>query len=232
MVDRIQLRLSATLLFIGILISFVLNFVHPLGAGTEQVAFTEYANSSGWTAIHLGQFVGTIVLNAGLIVLFFALNITEGAPLWAVFFAAVSVGVATALAGVVYAVDGVALKQAVDAWIRAPAAEQATRFATAQSIRWLEWGFRSYEDFVTGIALVLFAIAIVSTARISRAIGYVMGLIGLGFLAVGWLAGTEGLQATTQANVGSITYLAITLWIIWLFVVAWRMREAGQPVPA
>jgi hypothetical protein len=35
--------------------------------------------------------------------------------------------VTPALAGVLYAVDGVALKQAADAWVSAPAAEQTAR---------------------------------------------------------------------------------------------------------
>ena len=50
---------------------------------------------------------------------------SEGTPRWLGFFGAISAGVALALAGVLYAVDGVALKQAVDAWVSAPAAEQA-----------------------------------------------------------------------------------------------------------
>ena len=60
-----------------------------------------------------------------------------------------------------YAVDGVALKQAVEAWASAPAAEQATRFASAEAIRWLETGTRSYQEFTSGVALVLFATTIV-----------------------------------------------------------------------
>ena len=49
-----------------------------------------------------------------------------------------------ALYGVVMAVDGVALKQAVNAWASAPVAEKAARFASAEAIRWIEWGARSY----------------------------------------------------------------------------------------
>jgi hypothetical protein len=35
-------------------------------------------------------------------------------------------------------VDGVALKQAVNAWVDAPEAEKAARFAAAEAMRWLE----------------------------------------------------------------------------------------------
>ncbi len=166
MVDRKLLRLSATLLFIGLVLSDVLQFPHPSGGPTYETTFANYAASGDWAAVHLGQFVGEAVLLAGLLVLFFALNVSEGTPRWLGFFGAISAGVALALAGVLYAVDGVALKQAVDAWASAPAAEQATRLANAEAIRWLEWGTNSYWNFTQGLALVLFATTIVWTARV------------------------------------------------------------------
>jgi hypothetical protein len=89
-VDRKLLRLSATLLFIGVLVFFVALFLHPPGANDHQVAFTAYANSSSWAAIHLGQFVGMAVLLAGLLVLFFALDVSQGTPRWLGFFGAIA----------------------------------------------------------------------------------------------------------------------------------------------
>ena len=143
MANHKLLRLSATLVFIGTLVTVVLFLLHPQGAGNDQATFTVFANSSSWTAIHLGEFVGMAVLLAGLLVLFFALNVSEGTPRWLDFFGAIAAGVALALYGVAFAVDGVALKQAVDAWASAPAAEQATRFASAEAIQWLELGTKA-----------------------------------------------------------------------------------------
>jgi hypothetical protein len=102
--------------------------------------FTASAAGGKWSTVHLGQFIGTTVMIARLLVLFFALGVAQGTPRWLGFFTAVSAGVALALTGVVYAVDGVTLKQAADAWVSAPAAEQAERFAIAEAILWLEWG--------------------------------------------------------------------------------------------
>ncbi len=231
MADRTSLRLSATLLFIGVVLIFFLNFLHPSGANNHQAAFTEYANSSSWAAVHLGQFVGTAVLLAGLLVLFFALGVSQGTPRWLGFFGAIAAGVALALAAVVYAVDGVALKQAVDAWASAPASQQATRFASAEAIRWLEWGTRSYQSFTFGLAMVLFAIEIVWTARIPRSIGYIMGVNGLANIVQGWLEGTEGFTIT-HFVIANINGLAITIWTIWLLIVVWRMKESVQAAPA
>src|SRR5215471_16065267 len=131
MADRNPLRLSGTLLLIGLLVYGVLQFPHPGSpTPTDQAQFAAYTMSSSWAAIHLGEFLGVVSNTAGLLVLFFALNVWQGTPRWLGFFAAISAGLAGALAAVVYAVDGVALKQAVDAWASAPAAEQATRFAS------------------------------------------------------------------------------------------------------
>jgi hypothetical protein len=87
-----------------------------------------------------------------------------------------------ALYGVLQAVDGVALKQAVNAWASAPDAEKAARFTSAEAIRWLEWGLRSYQNFALGLALLLFAAAVVRTAWVPRSIAYLMGLSGLTYL--------------------------------------------------
>ena len=229
MADRNPLRLSGALLLIGLLVYGVLQFPHPGSpTPTDQAQFAAYAMSSSWAAIHLGEFLGLAINTAGLLVLFFALNLSQGTPRWMGFFAAVSAAVAGALAAVVYAVDGVALKQAVDAWASAPAADQATRFASAEAIRWLETGARSYQEFTSGVALVLFATTIVWTARVARPIGYLMGLSGLLLIVMSWIAGTQGLDSATRSILFNISALSNLIWTIWLLVVAWRMKESVQ----
>ena len=229
MADRKSLRLAATLLFAGILLSFLAGILHPgrENANNHPAAFAEYAGSGNWTAIHLGQFAGMAVIIAGLLVLFYALNAHSGTPGWTGRFGAVSAVVALALYGVLQAVDGVALKQAVDAWVSAPEAEKAARFASAEAIRWLEWAVRSYHSFMLGLSFVLFATVIVWTARTSRPIGYLMGLSGLAYIVQGWVIGSEGFSATNNAPtlLGIILVLA---WSIWLLIIAWRMKESVE----
>jgi len=82
-----------------------------------------------------------------------------------------------------------------------------------------------------GLALVLYALVIVWTARVPRPIGYLMGLSGLAFIVLGWLVGTEGF---TSANTVP-TYVGHGLndvWMIWLLIVAWRRKESVQAAPA
>jgi hypothetical protein len=52
-----------------------------------------------------------------------------------------------------------------------------------------------------------------------------MGLSGLAYIAQGWVLGSEGFSATNSfATLAG--YLLILAWIIWLLVVAWRMKES------
>src|SRR6266511_1477825 len=177
MTDRPSLRLSATLLLIGELLSLLAGLFHPSqeSPNDHSAVFVEYASSAHWTLIHLGQFAGMAIIIAGLLVLFLALNVHAGTPGRASRFGAVSAGVTLALYGALQAVDGVALKQAVDAWASAPDAEKAARFASAEAIRWLEWGVSSYQSFMLGLSLLLLATTIVWIARAPGLLGYLVG---------------------------------------------------------
>jgi len=230
MIDRKTLRLSAVLLIAGFIFYVLVGLLHAGGpANNHPVVFAIYANSAIWTAVHLGQFVGMAVIIAGLLVLYLALDIQAEAAALVARLGAVSAAVALALYGVLQAVDGVALKQAVDAWVRAPEGEKAARFASAETIRWLEWGARSYQCFMFGLTLILLGSAVALSARLPRLLGYLMVLSGLGYIVQGWVLGSEGFSGTDEfAILGG--YVLILAWSIWLVVVAWRTKESsGAP---
>jgi hypothetical protein len=129
--------------------------------------------------------------------------------------------VALALYGTLQARDGLALKQAVDAWARAPDAEKAARFASAETIRWLEWGVRSYQSFTPGLSFAPFAAAIVRTARVPRPIGSLMGASGLAYIVQGVVLGSEGFSGNNTAP-QLLAYVLVLVWSIWLALIAWR----------
>jgi hypothetical protein len=232
MADRSLLRLSTTLVVIGEVLFALVTLFHPgrEDPNNHPAVFAEYASSGSWIAVHFGQFVFMAVLLLGLLVLSFALNVRSGVLGWVGRFAAVSVVVALALYGVVQAVDGVANKHAVDAWSSAPEAEKAARFASAETMRWLEWGTSSYQTFMFALALILLATVIVWTARVPRPIGYLMGLAAIPYLVQSWVLGTEGFAISWLAGGLSVVGLPLMLaWSIWLLIVAWRMKEPDQP---
>jgi hypothetical protein len=227
MIELKTLRLSAVLLVVGFILYVMIGLLHPgrEPANNHRAVFAEYASSNNWTAVHLGQFAGMAVIIAGLLVLYFALDLRAGGAAWMARLGAVSAGVALGLYGVLQAVDGVALKQAVDAWANAPEAEKAARFASAETIRWLEWGTRSYQSFMFALTLILLGGAAALTARLPRALGYLMALSGLAYIVQGWVLGAEGFPATNTSAILT-GYVLILAWIIWLVVVAWQTKES------
>jgi hypothetical protein len=226
MFDRKAFRLPAALLLGGFLTYVVVTFLHTGGpANDHQVIFGDYADSHDWAAVHLGQFAGMAVIIAGLVALYVTLGLRAGAAAWLARLGAVFAGAALALYGILQAVDGVALKQAVDAWVSAPSADKAARFANAETVRWLEWGTRSYHSFTLGLALILLGSAVALSMRFPKALGILMGLSGLAYLAQGWVLGSDGFSAgnTTAILAGYVLTLA---WTMWLTALAWRARGA------
>lgn len=91
-------------------------------------------------------------------------------------------------------------------------------------------GTTSYQTFIFGLALLLVATAIVWTGRITRPIGVIMGLQGITYLVVGWDVGAEGLALSEPLGVAYYLGSALLfIWMVWLLIVAWRMRKS---VPA
>jgi hypothetical protein len=206
--QRTTLYLSASLMLAGQLLYVVVTLLHAGGeANNHPAIFANYASSDIWTVVHLGQFVCTALLLAGLFALFFALGGQGRAAKWAGLFGAVSAVVALA-------------------WTIAPEAEKGARFASAEAMRWLEWGMRSYQNFVLGLAVLLFAGAVAGTAWAPKAIAYLMGLAGLIYLGQAWTAGSEGFSQTHTIAIVA-TEVVNVAWMAWLLVVAWRMQ--GSP---
>jgi hypothetical protein len=231
MANRKLLFFWAVLLIAGEVLYQVAQYFHAgEGATTVKGGFTAYAHSAPWALVHAAQFASSAILIFGILSLYFALNVDSG--IWGMInrFAAASAVAALALNGALYAVDGVGLKQAVDAWLDAPATQQQAFFAVVQGIRGIEWGLRSYVDFASGLSLVLLASVISSTARIPRAIGYIMGGSSLLYIVQGYGYGAGYTSISSHFLINSLNYqFLILVWAIWLLVVAWRMKEGVEP---
>jgi hypothetical protein len=225
--DRTALFLSAALVGIGFIGVGIASKYH---AGTADpnnhpAVFAQYAQSAGWTADHLGGFAAMAIIIAGLLVLFYALNLQDGIPRLLAKIGIVSGGVALALTAINFAVDGLVLKRAVDAWVSAPDAEKMARFASAEAARWLEEATASYQGFVLGFTLILLAALIVWSARIPRPIGYLLVVGGIGYLVRGWILGAAGF-APEGALPTQIAQYTQPILSIALLVTAFMRRPA------
>jgi hypothetical protein len=157
---------------------------------------------------------------AGLILMSFVLGEEAVGTDWLNRLARGAAIIALSLYGVLQAVDGVALKQAVDAWAAADDAEKLVRFSNAETIRWLEWGARSYQSFMFGLTLVLFGATIIFSSRISRPIGYLMALTGLAYFYQGWIIGSEGFSVRNHMPT-LLSIVGILVWSIWFLIISW-----------
>jgi hypothetical protein len=224
---RGPLRLAGGLLVGGLFLNLVGTVFHPSGREDDHEAiFTKYADSDAWVAIHLGQFIGILIALAGLLALYRALVLHRDASVLARF--AVSATIATAAAlTLLQAVDGVALKQAVDAWSDASGEQKAIRFDNAETLRWLEWGVQSYFRVLLGISFVLFGVAIITTRLVAAWLGWVALLVGVLSVAIGIDVGYSGLESGFQDAVGIAFLLALVA-----FGLGIGLTEAGRHPPA
>ena len=222
--NRNSLRPAATLLSIGFSTYVGVTLLHTGGpANDHPVIFSDYAGSHDWAGVHLGQFVGMAVLVAGLLALRPHLDRNGGIAAGLAKYGAVFSAIALGLYGVLQAVDGVALKHAVEAWETAPADQRNTRFAAAETVRWLEWGTHSYHSFALGLALLLLGTAAVLSQNLPKTLGALIAASAVPFLIQGWVLGVHGFDdENTTAILGS--YVLLLSWISWLTVLAWRAK--------
>jgi rhodanese-related sulfurtransferase len=224
--DRHALTLAGALLLGGFVVNAIQRMLlHPTGAEDDHEAiFSEYADSDVWVATHLAEFVLILVALAGLLVLCRALR--PETPYLALLAAGALVASAATWAAL-QGVDGVTLKQAVDAWAAASGPEQATRFADAETIRWIEWGLQSYFRVLLGVAFLLLGAAAVVSRLVPSWLGALLGVGGLLSVAVGISVGYAGLESGFQDAVGILLQLVLLAFIIGLLVVGRRARDVG-----
>src|SRR5918992_4024208 len=223
---RGALTLSGALLVGGFIVNAIQRMIwHPTGEEDDHEAiFTEYAESDAWEATHLAEFVLVLVALAGLLALCRALR--RETPYLALL-AAGAIIVSGATWAALQAVDGVTLKQAVDAWAAASGTEQATRFADAETVRWFEWGLQSYFRVLLGVAFLLLGAAAVVGRLIPGWLGVLLAVGGLLSLAVGFSLAYAGLESGFQDAVGIALQLVFLVFIVGLLVVGRRAREPG-----
>jgi len=194
----------------GWLVAMIATLFHPSGNEDDHNAvFAEYAESGSWVAVHLAQFAGVLLALSGLVVLYRFMR-AAGRPSLLAHLAFGATVATAAVWAVLQGLDGVGLKQAVDAWASASGAEKQIRFADAESMRWLEWGFQSYFRLLLGLTFVLFGAAILASRLIAGWLGGAAVLAGILSLFIGLDVGYSGLASALQDLLG-IAFLVVGL---------------------
>jgi hypothetical protein len=221
------LRLGALAGFAGFVIQFVAGQAHPGVTAPNQSAavFREYAASDVWTAVHLGQFAG------GMLVALMLVSIARSLPRHGLAGAFALVGgVAAVVWGAVFAVqmavDGFALKATIDAWLAAPPADQPAAFLVADGVRAIEKGLSSMFHLMNGTAILTLGLAVSLTRAYPRFLGWFGVAAGLGYVAGGIATAFVGFGSEATLILGT----ALVPGVVFLFgmVVAMWRRASGS----
>ncbi|MDQ3854446.1 MAG: hypothetical protein M3299_16635 [Thermoproteota archaeon] len=236
--ERTMLRMGSIAFLAGMVIFLVSTILHP---GREDptnhpLVFAEYAEDDLWIASHIGQFAGGMLAFAGgFIALFRLLSRSESgiasALAWMGLAATIAAGSALA---VLQAVDGIALKIAVDSWYALPPSsasdggeEKAIAFRVAEGIRWVEIAANSFFRILQGSVGIIFGVAITSSAVLSRWIGAFGIIAGVATVILGVSVAYVGFATvgSIEDTVSTWTYLA---WVIILGIFMWRKTMAKK----
>jgi uncharacterized protein YidB (DUF937 family) len=227
---RRRLTIAGGLMVGGFLLNVILTAtLHPSGEEDDHPAiFTEYANSGPWIAVHLGQFIGVLVTLGGLLVLYRVLR-DAGQPSLVAQLAAAAAVATAAIWAVLQGLDGVGLKQAVDSWVSASGTEKTIRFANAETVRWLEWGFQSYFRILLGLTLALFGTAILAGRRVPGWLGWTALVAGVCSVIFGVDVGYSGLASGLQDVLGIAIFILVLVFAIGVLITGLRERGRHHP---
>jgi hypothetical protein len=223
--ERTLLRFGGGLLVGGFLLTVLATHEHPAGDDDNHlVIFTKYAGSHFWVAVHLVQFAGVLIALGGFLVLYRVLQVRGEIPVLAGFALGAAIASAATWA-VLQAVDGVALKQAVDAWTAASGPQKAVRFADAETVRWTEWGINCYFRVLFGLTMVLFGAGIARTGIVARWLGWIAVLGGALYMATGIAVGYAGFESGFGDATGDALQLLFLVFVVGLLVAGLRRKE-------
>jgi hypothetical protein len=223
-------RIGSIAFIAGVIIVIVSTAIHPSreDPSNHPLVFAEYASDGSWIAIHIGQFAGGIMVFAGGFVALFRLLVqseSNTASILAWIGLALAIMAASAIA-VLQAVDGIALKLAVDSWIDAPPEDKNITFRVAEGIRYIEYGTNSIFRFLQGTLAIIFGIAIVKSKLLSGWIGGAGVVIGAVILYAGIEVAYLGFG---YANIGGLRGISMIVLFIWVIILGGHMWRKSMP---
>ena len=109
--EAITTRLGAAALPIGVVLTAIFEVFHPQREDPmdNPAVFMEYANGNSWTAVHLGQYFGFLLILGGLVALYYSISAQPGMGAGLAPFGLAAAVTTAASYTVLQAVDGIAL---------------------------------------------------------------------------------------------------------------------------
>ena len=229
--ERPMLRMGSVAFLAGLVIIIVSTLFHASSEDLmgNSVVFAVYAESDTWIAAHIGQFAGVVLVFAGGFVALFRLLVKSesGMASALAWFGLVTAILTASTFTILQAVDGIALKIAVDTWYTIPPSsaagsegQKAIAFQVAEGVRWTEIGINSYNRILQGVVALIFGVAISKSALLSRWIGAVGIFAGAATVIAG--VGIAYVGFAPLPIVGDVSTFISFAWITILGIFLWR----------
>ena len=205
----------------GVILTALFTVLHPSSVDpADSVAvFREYAHSDAWLAVHLGQLVGTLLVLAGLVVLFLQLSDHPRSRTLSLA-GVVSAIVTAAVITILRAVDGVSLKRLADLYAEGGAHPSSAQFFAAEAVRWVEVGINAVFRLFLGLTMLLAGLAIAWSETYPRWFGW----LGLALAIVAWIVRGTVVWFTGFSYLGMLAVPSplAALWLIALGLLMWQ----------
>ena len=133
--------------------------------------------------------------------------------------------VSLALAAVLQAVDGIALKNTVDTWAAAPASQQEGVFQAAFAVRQIEIGLASMLALFWGLTATAYGVALLGDATFPNWFAGLALVGGVPTMAAGVVMAYTGFSGLAMA-INTPATLVLLLWMLTLGGLMWRRGGA------
>ena len=219
-------RVGATCAIAGAALLFTGAYLHPMGADPNDpvVAFAEYAADRLWVASHLMELAGVAAMVAALLFLAEHLETRTSSVTRIATAGAIA---SLALAAALQAVDGIALKNMVDAWAAAPASQKEGIFHAAFAVRQIEIGLASMLSLAWGLTATMYGVALLGDERYPKWFAGVAIVGGVPTMVAGVVMAYTGFSGLAMA----INMPANLLLLLWMLALGGLMWRRGGAVP-
>ena len=221
-------KIEAICAIAGAMLLLAGTWLHPMPTDPNNAvhAFAVYAGDRLWVASHLAQLVGIALALAALVILARQLE-TGGAAVWARL-ASAGVIASLAVAAVLQAVDGIALRAMVENWT---AAQKESAFQSALAVRQVKIGLASVLNLVLGATATLFGIALLDGLTYPRWIGGLAVVGGASTALSGIVTAFSGFSDLEMA-INMPASAVLVAWVIALGVLMWHRDRKPSHGPA
>jgi hypothetical protein len=180
----------------------------------------QYAANPYWKVVHLGQFLGLLLIVGALVLVLNDLR--RASPLATLGSVAAVVALSSYAAN--QAVDGIAIQFVARAFVEAPAQERAMALSIAEAVRRIEQGLSGMVAINLGIAFALLGGAIISARVLPSWLGWTAALAGVAQLVIGISIYFLGFSQHVLSFWAGVSLL---IWMLAAAVVLWWRNDDG-----